>query len=209
MAIDSMQKLIADVEDFVRDYMSKFDSSHDFSHIQRVVRLALHIANEENQKNPTMKLNIEMVHIAALLHDVNDRKYKTDKTEDISTHLRRLGCTDSEMIDTVEEIITHVSFTNECRDSESVQHILRKHPELGVLQDSDRIDACGAIGIGRLFTFGGAKNRNLDESMEHFDERLMITGTRMKTETGKQIIAERIERLKTFRTWWSDETSEV
>lgn len=209
MAIDPMQKLTADVEDFVREYMSKFDPSHDFSHIQRVVRLALHIAKTEIEAYPTSKLDIEVVHLAALLHDVNDRKYKTDTTEDISTHLERLGCMDLKMIKAVEEIITHVSFTMECRNPEVVQLVLRRHPELGVVQDADRIDAVGAIGIGRLFTFGGAKNRSLDMSMEHFDERLMITGSRMKTETGKQIIAEKIERLKTFRNWWTEETSEI
>jgi len=207
MAIDLMQKLISDVEGFVREYMSKYDSSHDFTHIQRVVRLALHIAESEIKTNPLVKLNIELIHLAALLHDVNDRKYKTDTDEAISAHLIRLGCTDLEMAKAVEAIVSHVSFTLECRDPEVVQRVLRKHPELGVVQDADRIDAVGAVGVGRLFTFGGARNRNLDSSMEHFDERLMITGGRMKTDTGKQIIAERMERLTMFRSWWTEETS--
>jgi uncharacterized protein len=196
--------LIAKVESFAKEFMSQFDGSHDFKHVQRVARLALHIAKSEMERNPGLTFNLELVHIAALMHDVNDRKYWTDGSESISAHLTRLG-SDLELANAVEEIVSHVSFSKERDNPSSVTLVLQRHPELGILQDADRIDAVGAIGIGRLFTFGGAKGRDLDLSMKHLDARLLRSGDFMKTQTGECMIKERLARLEVFKDWWAGE----
>jgi len=207
--IQSMDELVSKVEAFAKEYMSKFDGSHDFAHVQRVVSIALHIANAELRQNTSLTYNINLIHISALLHDVNDRKYKTKDSPSLTTHLERLGCVDPDFSAAVEDIVTHISFNQETSNPSMVQEALLRHPELGVVQDADRIDAVGAIGLGRLFTYGGAKDRSLDLSIEHLDERLIITGDRMKTKTGKDIIKERIERIMTFRGWWSEEMGKI
>lgn len=195
--------LVSKVEAHVREYMAKFDGSHDFAHVQRVVRLALQIARQEELIRPGV-LDHDLIHIAALMHDVNDRKYISAASLPVSEQLKSLGC-DESVSGLVEIIVAHVSFTKECGSPEKVAAVLGKIPELGVVQDADRIDAVGAIGIGRLFTFGGAKNRSMEQSMEHFEERLMKTADRMKTATGTMIIGERMRRLETFQAWWNEE----
>jgi uncharacterized protein len=198
--------LIAEVEKYVREYMKRYDGSHDFAHIQRVVRLAIQIGCEEETLRPGF-LDHDLIHLAALMHDVNDRKYISESSMLISEQLKRLGC-DESMAQSIETIVTHVSFTKECDNPETVAEIIGRIPELGVVQDADRIDAVGAIGIGRLFTYGGARDRDLEQSMDHFEERLMRTGDRMKTATGKAIISERMRRLEIFQQWWDEETCE-
>jgi uncharacterized protein len=205
----SIARLIPKVEAFVEDYMSTFDASHDFGHIQRVVRLAQHIAFVETKKNPSLKLDFNLIHLAALLHDINDRKYQTEFSEPLSTHLARLGWRDPALGEALEDIISHVSFHKERQNPLAVTTALLRHPELAVVQDADRIDAIGAVGIGRLFVYGSRQEESLDMSISHLDQRLEITGSRMKTETGKAIIAERIQRVKTFRDWWSEETGQT
>jgi uncharacterized protein len=198
--------LIAKVEKHVQEYMEKFDGSHDYAHVQRVVGLALQIARQEGQIRPGV-LDHNLIHLAALMHDINDRKYISDSSVPISSQLIGLGC-DEVIAHSVDIIVRHVSFTKECINPEKVAAVVCQIPELGVVQDADRIDAVGAIGIGRLFTYGGARNRTMSQSMKHFEERLMKTGDRMKTETGKMLIAERMQRLKTFEQWWNEETGD-
>ena len=201
-------KFYLSLEIFVKEYMDQFDASHDFSHVQRVVRLAMHISRSEIKRTPSLTLDLELIHLSSLLHDVNDRKYKTNSNESLTSHLTRLGCRDPDLASAVEDIVTHVSFNGERLNPTAVQDALQRHPELGIVQDADRIDAVGAIGIGRLFTFGGARNRTLDMSISHLDDRLLHTGDWMKTETGKAIIKERIKRVKILRDWWTEETED-
>lgn len=92
------------------------------------------------------------------------------------------------------------------RDPEKVQQLMLEIPELAVVQDADRLDAIGAIGIARCFTFGGAKSvRSLDDSVEHFRDKLLKLESMMKTETGKQMAVERSRRIGEFLSWWEDE----
>lgn len=69
------------------------------------------------------------------------------------------------------------------------------------------MDAIGAVGIGRCFGFGGAKDRPMDDTMRHFDDKLIRIEGIMKTETGKKMARERCERLETFKSWWKEETA--
>ena len=102
--------------------------------------------------------------------------------------------------------------------------VLDQHPELGIVQDADRLDAIGAIGVGRTFAFTGAKmpGRSMTETIEHFHDKLERLHCMMKvcihtdkqprpqltplqTNTGKQLARERTDRLETFRRWWDEE----
>ncbi|EQL00419.1 hydrolase [Ophiocordyceps sinensis CO18] len=228
--------LVARVTDYVRDYMSHYDCSHDFNHIERVLRLALHI---QARTPSTSRL---LVTLCALLHDVGDSKYLRpgeDASRLISDVLRSLGA-DAALADTVQAICLGVSYSGEVRDPAAaaarlaahpelavVQDAdrldaigavgigrtfafgaarLAAHPELAVVQDADRLDAIGAVGIGRTFAFGGAKGRALGQTMDHFDDKLVRLEAMMKTQTGRELARQRTERLRLMQAWWREET---
>jgi uncharacterized protein len=88
--------------------------------------------------------------------------------------------------------------------------MIEKYPELAVVQDADRLDAIGAIGIGRTFTFGGAKGaKEMGETIQHFEDKLEKLESMMKTTPGMRMARERTERLKTFKSWWEEEQKEA
>ncbi|KAF4511943.1 hypothetical protein G6O67_001139 [Ophiocordyceps sinensis] len=194
--------LVARVTDYVRDYMSHYDCSHDFNHIERVLRLALHI---QARTPSTSRL---LVTLCALLHDVGDSKYLRpgeDASRLISDVLRSLGA-DAALADTVQAICLGVSYSGEVRDPAAAAARLAAHPELAVVQDADRLDAIGAVGIGRTFAFGGAKGRALGQTMDHFDDKLVRLEAMMKTQTGRELARQRTERLRLMQAWWREET---
>lgn len=104
-------------------------------------------------------------------------------------------------------VVNHVSYSTEKRNPEQTRQVLSQHPELGIVQDADRLDAIGAVGIGRLFTFGGAKmpQSSMQLSREHIQEKLMNLEGLMKTGTGQRIARVRTERLQFFSQWWDEE----
>ncbi|KEZ38630.1 Uncharacterized protein SAPIO_CDS10632 [Scedosporium apiospermum] len=201
--------LIPKVTDYVRTYMSNYDGSHDFNHIKRVVHLAKIIqSTESSPENPT---DVSVVTLSALLHDVGDKKYLREG-ENPETMVRevllRFGA-DEELGDRVQAICLGVSYSSEVKDPERVKRLIAIYPELAIVQDADRLDAIGAVGIGRTFAFGGAKGRTLGDTLDHFDEKLLLLEGMMKTETGRKLAKERAERLRTFASWWEDETKSV
>lgn len=106
-------------------------------------------------------------------------------------------------------ICKNVSYSNETKHPEQVRQLVEQNPELAIVQDADRLDAIGAIGIGRTFTYGGAKGaRGMQDTVDHFTEKLEKLEGMMKTNSGKEIARKRTERLKMFRSWWEEEVDE-
>ncbi|OAA33802.1 hydrolase [Moelleriella libera RCEF 2490] len=196
------ESLISSVTSYVQDYMSNYDPSHDFNHIQRVVRLARRI----QAKTPNTCLLI--VHLSALLHDVGDSKYLQpgqDASRLVFDVLRSCGAP-APLAAKVQIICLGVSYSSEVKDPARVRRLIDEHPELAVVQDADRLDAIGAVGIGRAFAFGGAKNRDMAQTMEHFDEKLVRLEGMMKTAEGRLLARERTERIEKMMEWWRLET---
>ncbi|KAJ9156365.1 HD domain-containing protein [Pleurostoma richardsiae] len=198
--------LVQSVTDFVEEYMSHYDASHDFNHIRRVLGLARFIFRETAPSAP--HLDLRVVTLAALLHDVGDRKY-VRPGEDPATMAHRVlrdrGAPEA-LARAVQAVCLGVSYTAETRDPAAAAALLAAHPELAVVQDADRLDAIGAVGIGRCFTYGGAKTqRSMGASVDHFEEKLLRVEGMMKTEAGRRLARERSERLRVFREWWREE----
>lgn len=201
--------MVAKVATYMRAYMSQYDSSHDFTHIRRVVGLANHLADNYLDQNPP--LNRTLITLAAFLHDVGDRKYHENKpnSPDAATLITSIATTagyDQETAAAVAEICLAVSWSKEVENPDHVAEVLARRPELGIVQDADRLDALGAIGAGRCFSYGAAKTkRGMQGCLEHFDEKLFNLEGKMKTDMGRRMARERTERLKTFKKWWDDE----
>lgn len=211
--------LIPKVTAFVEKYMSKYDGSHDFNHIKRVVGLAHLIykeINSQREADPTHgggeELDLHVITLAALLHDVGDKKYLEpgqDGNTLVLATLLGFGAPEDLAVK-VQRIVLGVSYSSEVKDPAQVTAMIAKYPELAVVQDADRLDAIGAVGIGRTFTFGGAKGaRNMGETIEHFEEKLEKLEAMMKTAPGRRLARERTKRLKTFKSWWEEEQREA
>jgi uncharacterized protein len=211
--------LIPKVTAFVEKYMSKYDGSHDFNHIRRVVGLAHLIYNEimKEKSQSTLfdegeDLDLHVITLAALLHDVGDKKY-LEPGQDSSTlvlaTLLSFGAPEDLAVK-VQRIVISVSYSSEIKDPSAVTAMIAKYPELAVVQDADRLDAIGAVGIGRTFTFGGAKGaREMGETIQHFEDKLERLEEMMKTAPGKRLARERTERLRIFKGWWEEEQREA
>lgn len=200
--------LLLSVVQFVRQYMSQNDASHNFEHIQRVVGLAKHIYAHSPDAFRN-RLDVRIITLSALLHDVGDRKYLKEGEDPhtiVSHLLQNLGASE-DLSRRVQTICGGVSYSSELRDPGAVQRLLLTHPELAVVQDADRLDSIGAIGLGRCFTFGGARTDSvsMEEAMEQVETRLLRVGDMMKTEVGRRLAKERSRRLMTFRDWYREE----
>jgi uncharacterized protein len=186
----------------VAAYMADYDCSHDFEHVKRVLGLALHIASQQPADKPAPDLLV--VALAALLHDVDDRKYRDLKAGAATNPMAQLRERDDvtqQTKDSVAAICQAVSWSTEMKDKAFVEDTLRRLPELGIVQDADRLDAIGAVGIARVFAFGAAKRpeRGLKGSVDHFDQKLLKVEHHMKTEEGRQMARERTEILTKFK----------
>lgn len=186
---------------FVKETLSGAEAGHDWFHIERVFLNAQHL-------NETEKGDELVVALAALLHDIADSKFNNGDEEIgpriAGEFLNSLGLEPS-LITHVQQIIKNLSY------KASLGEINFHSKELDIVQDADRLDAIGAIGIARAFTYGGYKNRvlydpeiapNLHMSKEeyknsstptinHFYEKLLKLKDLMKTESGKKIAAGR------------------
>jgi len=193
---------------FVKEQLSNAEGGHDWFHTERVYKNALLIAKTE-------PVDTLVVALGALLHDIADSKFNNGD-ETIGPKMAREFLfklnVDSTIIEHVVNIIENISFKGG-NEKQSFQS-----PELDVIQDADRLDAIGAIGIARCFNYGGFKNRqlynpdikpNLNMTKEeykaskaptinHFYEKLLLLKDKMNTKTAKQIALQRHHYMETF-----------
>ena len=205
------KKLFESINAFVHEYMSKYDPSHDYQHILRVVSNANRILQAERKANPSIQYDTTTIFLAALLHDVGDHKYAEpgqDIENQIADVLRERGAGE-ELAVKVQSIAKTVSYSNETKNPESVALALQKYPELAIVQDADRLDAIGAVGVGRCFSYGAAKHpeKPMTRAIVHFEEKLYKLAGMMKTQSGREIAQRRHKAMKDFAAEWADETN--
>lgn len=201
--------------------MHAHDPSHNPAHVHRVVALAHRILARERALHPEIPYDQTTVTLAAILHDINDRKYASAvanadaDASPVRTALLQHGAT-QEVAERVDVITAHVSYSTEKKIPDVVARLRDEgYPELAIVQDADRLDALGAVGVGRCFTYLGASAvrdgrkgegmPGLDDAIEHFHDKLERLQGMMKTETGRKMARARTERLRTFREWWDEE----
>lgn len=188
--------------DFVKRTLEDAEGGHDWWHIFRVWKVAKQIALQEEG------VDVLVVELAALLHDIADPKFHDGNEElgpQVAVQFLAEKGLDSERVFHVEQIIRNMSFKS------SLGELSFRSAEMDIVQDADRLDAIGAIGIARAFSFGGFKNRplydpavppNLSMSKEeykkskshtinHFYEKLLLLKDKMNTPTAKKIAASR------------------
>ena len=215
-------EIIEETIAFVKETLHGAEGGHDWFHIQRVFNNTIRIAREE-------KVDILTVSLGALLHDIADAKFHHgDETigPEMATSFLTSLAVDKAIIDHVVKIIQHISFKNSLEhSSQNTFH----SKELQVVQDADRLDAIGAIGIARAFNYGGYKNRGLynpeipprlnlskeeyktssSPTINHFYEKLLLLKDKMNTVTGKKLAEERhqflLDYLAQFYAEWNGE----
>lgn len=202
------QEIIQQTIDFVKKTLEGAEAGHDWFHIERVYKTALTI-NAQEQANHLI------VSLAALLHDIADSKFNNGDEEigpRIAAEFLRSIALDDETITQVQQIIKNLSY------KASLGTLTFQSKELDVVQDADRLDAIGAIGIARAFTYGGYKNRVLYDpeippvenmskeayknttapTINHFYEKLLLLKDLMKTETGQVIAQQRHDFMRNY-----------
>lgn len=195
---------------FVKKTLQNAEGGHDWFHIERVYKNSLLISKSEN-------VNEFIVALGALLHDIADAKFY-DGDETVGPKMARKFLesqhVENLIIEHVVNIINHISYKN------SLNTLGEKwtSPELEVVQDADRLDAIGAIGIARCFNYGGFKNRTLYDpsilpnlnmtkeeykkskapTINHFYEKLLLLKDTMNTETGARIATVRHQFMEQY-----------
>ena len=213
-------ELIKETIAFVKNELSSAEGGHDWFHIERVYKNALLISKTET-------VDELIVGLATLLHDIADSKFHNGDESigpnKASEFLSEMNV-DERIIRQVVEIISEMSFKNSIGEKTRERSL-----EFQVVQDADRLDAIGAIGIARCFNYGGFKNRKLYDpeiapnlnmtkeeykksdapTINHFYEKLLLLKDKMNTKTGKQIAEERHSfmegYLKQFYAEWNGE----
>ena len=193
---------------FVKNQLAHAEGGHDWFHIERVYKNALLIAEEE-------ECDLTVVKLAALLHDIADSKFhggdETVGPKTARTFLESQNVSEDIILHVIA-IIENISFKGGNFEKKF------NSKELEIVQDADRLDAIGAIGIARTFNYGGFKNRPLynpniqpnmnmnkeeyknseSPTLNHFYEKLLLLKDKMNTETGKKIAQKRHDFMVTF-----------
>ncbi|SIS37248.1 HD domain-containing protein [Salimicrobium flavidum] len=181
------------VEDFVHTYHGEDHSGHGTDHIERVVRNAVFIAQREGADSVTVEL-------AAWFHDIDDEKLVRDPgaaRKKRKEFLCELGFSDA-TITTIEKIIASVSFSKGGKVVSLEQQ---------VVQDADRLDAIGAIGIARCFSYGAVHEQSIEKSIEHFHEKLLRIYDKLSTPTARREAENRHELMQTYIRQFKEEQS--
>ncbi|MFT4343505.1 MAG: HD domain-containing protein [Candidatus Woesearchaeota archaeon] len=204
------KEVISKTVAYVKETLQGDEGGHDWWHVYRVWKLSQKIAQTED-------VDINVVELGALLHDIADSKFhngdETIGAKKAHEFLHSLNV-NAKVIEHVVNIITHISF----KGGNHIQNF--KSRELDVVQDADRLDAMGAIGIARTFNYGGHKGRemynpdikpnlsmnkeeykkNNSPTLNHFYEKLLRLKNRMNTDTGKKMAEHRHAYMEDFLT---------
>ena len=193
---------------FVKEQLKNAEGGHDWFHIERVYRNSILIAKNE-------QCNLEIVKLGALLHDIADSKFHNgDETigPKIAHEFLKKENVSEEIISHVIKIIENISFKGGNFEKKF------SSKELDIVQDADRLDALGAIGIARTFNYGGFKNRSIYDpniapkfnmckeeyknsetpTINHFYEKLLLLKEKMNTQSGKKIAEDRHIYMENF-----------
>ena len=190
-----MQEITNAAVRYIRDLFAENADGHGFDHSMRVYRNALRIAETE----PAADLLV--VSLGALLHDADDHKlFHTENNENARRFLREHGIRpDTE--DRICEAVNAVSFSkNKGKRPETI--------EGRIIQDADRLDAIGAIGIARTFAYGGKHGRTPEASIAHFHEKLLLLKGLMNTEKAREMAESRHAFMEQFLREWEREQEE-
>ncbi len=180
---------------YIQDLFRGNSGGHDTAHSLRVYRNALRIAEGEPG------CDTEIVALAALLHDADDHKlFHTENNANARSFLtaRKVA---PKKIERICEAINAVSFSQN----------RGKRPETfegKIVQDADRLDALGAIGIARTFAYGGEHGRSLDESVAHFHEKLLLLKNELNTEAARKLAEPRHAFLERFLEEYEKESNQ-
>ena len=204
----SHNNIVGKTECFVKEKLKDAEGGHDWWHIDRVRKTALNIAEHE-------EVDLLVIELSALLHDIADPKFH-DGDEEIgpktAISFLKLFDVDSKTIRHIENIIRHISFKN------SFEEVSFTSKELEIIQDADRLDAIGAIGIARTFNYGGhkgfelynpeiepVKHKSKEEyknsnapTINHFYEKLLKLKDKMNTTKGKKLAKQRHDFMLRF-----------
>lgn len=185
---------------YLETYYNQYDGSHDMAHIERVYE------NADRLLNHYPEANRHLVTFAVGLHDVEDKKYATENSAAFMAYIFETFAISPEEQLKIRTIIEQVSFSGGAQaDSLEAQ----------IVQDADRLDAIGAVGIARTFAFGGSKNRKLYDhkeveaywdgqplkngsSVTHFYEKLLKLKELMNTEQARQMAEDRHQFMELF-----------
>ncbi|MFS4416154.1 HD domain-containing protein [Maribacter sp. 2307ULW6-5] len=213
-------QLVEETIAFVKETLSDAEGGHDWFHIQRVFKNSMLLAQTE-------KVDLLVVSLGALLHDIADAKFHNGD-ESIGPKMAKAFLESMDVpkktVEHVVHIIEHISFKNSLEKGKKEKF---SSLELQVVQDADRLDAIGAIGIARAFNYGGFKNRAMHDpnimpnpnmgkaeykkskgpTINHFYEKLLLLKDQMNTATGKQLAEQRhqymLDFLEQFYAEWN------
>lgn len=205
---------LKEVINLAKHFHSSDTTGHDWWHVHRVWKMAKHIAQRE-------RADTLLVEMAALLHDMDDHKIEGADWQNFPNARKALGDLkiDNGLTERVIDVIKEVSYKGAGVDTTP------STIEACVVQDADRLDALGAIGIARAFAYGGSKNRkiydptilpklhaNFEEykksegtTINHFYEKLLLLKDRLNTQTAKTIAAKRHKYMENFLQQFMDE----
>lgn len=188
------EEIIIAAQKWMQSHFEKETTGHDWKHIKRVWHLSKQIQATEGGD----KFAIEL---AALFHDYNDSKLTSDPAQatEVITHWMKGKEIPEEVISKIIRIIQSVSFKNGKNPTQA------STIEEKIVQDADRLDAIGAIGIARTFTYGGAHNREIanrdhpeNTTLQHFYDKLLLIQKQLKTKTGRELAGEKQKIMQEF-----------